>query len=209
MPKINRTIFLLMLSDIFVGTGFGLIDPILAIFFKENIVGGTILTAGFASTLFLMVKSIVQLPFSKYVDSHKKKVKWLIVGSFLISSVPIIYIFSENIWHIYIAQIIMGIGSGLSYPTWLGIWSTHLDKNHESFEWSLYSTISGIGVALTASIGAALAEFVGFSATFITVGIFSIIGTFILFWLEKSNHKESLELLHFHTKRKLINKRHH
>jgi len=198
-----------MLSDIFVGTGFGLIDPILAIFFKENIVGGTILTAGFASTLFLMVKSIVQLPFSKYVDSHKKKVKWLIVGSFLISSVPIIYIFSENIWHIYIAQIIMGIGSGLSYPTWLGIWSTHLDKNHESFEWSLYSTISGIGVALTASIGAALAEFVGFSATFITVGIFSIIGTFILFWLEKSNHKENLELLHFHTKRKLINKRHH
>ena len=44
----NRTIKLLMISDIFVITGFGLIDPILAIFIKENLTGGTIFAAGFA-----------------------------------------------------------------------------------------------------------------------------------------------------------------
>src|SRR3989338_9240772 len=183
----NKTIKLLILSDIFVITGFGLIDPILAIFIKENLIGGTIFAAGFASTLFLITKSIVQLPFSRYVDSHKDKIKWLIIGTLLISIVPFIYIFVNHINYIYMAQVLYGIGSGLAYPTWLGLWSTHLDKKHESFEWSLYSTFLGIGTAITAAIGATIAEFFGFGYTFAMVGVMGVISGFVLFKLEKKN----------------------
>lgn len=200
----NRTIKLLMISDIFVLTGFGLIEPILAIFIKENLVGGTIFAAGLASTLFLITKSTIQLPFSKYVDSHDHKVRWLIVGIFLISIVPFIYIFAQNINYIYVAQIIQGIGAGLAYPTWLGLWSTHLDKKHESFEWSLYSTCTGIGTAITGVAGAAIAQFVGFNYTFALVGIMSLTGGFILFGLERK--KESLQKInpqHYHKHRKI------
>jgi len=130
----NKTIKMLMISDIFVMTGFGLITPILAIFIKDNIVGGTIFTAGVASTLFLLVKSVLQLPFSKYVDSHDDKVRWLILGTLLVTAVPFIYIFSSHIYYIYLAQIIYGIGSALAFPTWLSLWSTHLDTKHEGFE---------------------------------------------------------------------------
>lgn len=185
----NRTIKLLMISDIFVLTGFGLIMPILAIFIKDNLIGGTILTAGIASTFFIITKCIVQLPFSRYVDKHEDKVKWLIVGTLLISSVPFIYIFAESVKLIYFAEIIRGVGSGLAYPTWLGLWSINLDKKHESFEWSLYSTLTGLGTAATASIGAAIAEFVGFAYTFIFVGVLSLVGCFILFGLEKKRNK--------------------
>jgi len=205
----NRTIKLLMISDIFVITGFGLIDPILAIFIKENLTGGTIFAAGFASTLFLITKSIVQLPFSRYVDSHKDKIKWLIIGTLLISIVPFIYIFVNHINYIYMAQVLYGIGSGLAYPTWLGLWSTHLDKKHESFEWSLYSTFVGIGTALTASIGAAISQFIGFEYTFALVGLISLIGCFILFNLERREHQmNNIILYHYHKKRKLIHKKH-
>ncbi|MDP3990328.1 MAG: MFS transporter [archaeon] len=181
----NKTIKLLMFSDISVVTGFGLIAPILAIFIKDNLVGGTIFAAGIASTLFFITKSIIQLPFSRYVDKHEDKIKWLILGTFLVSSVPFIYIFAKSVIHIYIAQVIYGIGSGLAYPTWLGLWSVNLDKKHESFEWSLYSTLVSLGAAITATIGAAIAEFVGFTITFILVGIFSLIGCSILFGLER------------------------
>src|SRR3989338_5282757 len=108
----NKTIKFLMISDIFVVTGFGLIEPILAIFVKENLVGVTIFAAGFASTLFLVTKCLVQLPFSKYVDSHDDKVKWLVVGAFFIALVPFIYIFAKHIYFIYLAQIVYGLGSG-------------------------------------------------------------------------------------------------
>ncbi len=183
----NRTIKLLMLSDVFMLTGFGLMDPILAIFFKENLVGGTIFTAGIASALFLITKCIVQLPFSRYVDGHDDKMKWLIIGMFFIAATPFLYLFAKHITHIYFAQILYGIGSGLAYPTWVGLWSVHLDKKHESFEWTLYSTFTGLGTASTAALGAAIAQFFGFKWTFILVGIMSAIGGIILFGIERKN----------------------
>ncbi len=204
----NRTIKLLMFSDIFLLTGFGLIDPILAIYIKENLVGGTIFAAGLASTLFLMTKCAVQLPFSRYVDEHDDKVKWLIVGSLLIASVPFIYMFAPSITFVYCAQILHGLGSGLAFPTWLGLWSTNLDKKHESFEWSLYSTLTGIGTAATASIGAAIAEFSGFTYTFIFGGVMAMVGSIILFKLDKHNEKiKKVPIMHYHRHRKSTHRR--
>lgn len=208
----NRTIKLLMFSDIFVLTGFGLIEPILAIFLKENLVGGTIFAAGLASSIFWITKCLIQLPFSRYVDAHDDKIKWLIIGTLLVSAVPFIYIFATDIKSIYIAQFIYGIGSGLAFPTWLGLWSTHLDKKHESFEWSLYSTLTGVGTAITATIGATIANFAGFQYTFMLVGLMTLIGCFLLFELEMENNRSILpkiDLKHYLKRSKLLHKRHH
>ena len=203
----NKTIKLLMISDIFVLTGFGLIEPILAIFIKENLIGGTIFAAGLAGTLFLLTKCLVQLPFSRYVDEHDKKIRWLIVGTMLISIVPFIYIFAEKIEYIYLAQIIYGIGSGLAYPTWLGLWSTNLDRKKESFEWSLYSTMTGLGAAAAAAIGAAFAQMIGFNYTFVFVGFMSIAGCLVLLWLEEKSEKpEKIDLTDYLKKRKAMRK---
>lgn len=206
----NRVIKFLMISDILIFTSFGLIDPILAIYFKEDLIGGTIFMAGLASTIFLLVKSAVQLPFSKYIDSHtySKRVSWLIFGAFLISCVPFIYIFAKHIYVVFLAQVVYGIGAGLSFPAWLGLWSTHLDKKKESFEWSLYSTLTGVGTAITAAIGGALAQYVGFNFTFLFVGILSLFGCLILFELDRRKNKADILGIHYHKKRKLITKRH-
>lgn len=199
----NKTIKLLIFSDIFVLTGFGLIEPILAIFIKENLIGGTIFAAGLASTLFLLTKCLVQLPFSKYVDNHNEKVKWLILGTALVAVVPFIYLFANHINFIYAAQIVYGVGAGLAYPVWLGLFSTNLDMKHESFEWSVYSTFTGLGTAATAAIGAAISEFVGFTYTFLFVGIMSIIGCMILFNLGKKDGKKKIKTSDYHKKRKM------
>lgn len=190
--RINKIVLFLLLSDAFIMTGFGLVDPIIAIFISDSIKGGSIFAAGLASTIFFITKSVIQLPFSRYVDTHDSKIKWLIVGSLLIALVPFIYIFASDIYYIYLAQFIYGIGSGLAYPTWLGLWSTHLDKNHESFEWSLYSTTIGIGTAAAASIGAALSDFVGFQFTFAVVGIMSLAGCIVLYVLEKQRNLQAI-----------------
>ncbi|MEJ2635287.1 MAG: MFS transporter [Calditrichia bacterium] len=188
----NRTIKLLMISDIFISTGFGLIQPILAIFIKEDLVGGSILNAGIAGTIFMAVKSVVQLPFSKYVDKHDDKVRWLLAGTFLITIVPVIYIFARHIYLLFVAQVILGVGHGLAYPTWVGLWSLHMDRFRESYEWSLYSTLTGLGSAGTAVIGAVVAQFVGFVHTFILVGLMSLSGFFVLFLLEKNNRNRQI-----------------
>ncbi len=182
----NRTMKLLLLSDIFVLTGFGLIQPILAIYINDGgVTGGTMLTAGMASALFLFTKSMVQLPFGHYVDKQSSKSKWLILGTLLMAAVPIIYVSASSIYHIYLAEMIYGLGSGLAYPTWLGLWSANLDKGRESFQWSVYSTSTGLGTAATGAGGAALASQAGFFATFIVAGLLCLLGCLALIAMER------------------------
>ncbi len=190
----NRTMRLLMLSDIFVLTGFGLIQPILAIFINGGVTGGTVLTAGLASTIFLVIKSLVQLPFGRYIDSHTSKTRWLMIGTMLMAGVPVLYISADSIYHIYLAEAIYGLGSGLAYPTWLGLWSTNMDKGRESFQWSVYSTSTGLGTAATGTLGAAIASVMGFKATFVFAGLMCLLGCATLLVLEKRSARETDEL---------------
>lgn len=200
---INRTIKLLMFSDAFIFTGVGLVEPILAVFIKDNIAGGTLFSAGLASALFLVTKSVLQMPFARYVDKHDEKVKWLILGTFIMCLVPFMYIVAKSIYTVYAAQILYGIGSAFAFPTWLGLWSTHLDPHHESFEWSMYSTLVGLGSAASAAVGAAVAEFFGFTVTFLLVEAMLLIGFAFLFFLEwRSKIEGSVEAVHYHRQRR-------
>ena len=206
----NHTIKILLISDVFVLTAFGLMSPILAIFFKEDLTGGTIVAAGVASTIFMVVKSLVQLPFSRYVDRQKyhQRIMWLMTGSLLIAIVPFLYILAKDITGIYLAQIMYGIGSGLAYPAWVELWTTHLDRRHESFEWSVYSSACGLGTAAAAVGGAVVAQYAGFNVTFLLVGIISLLGCFTLFGLEhqhKKNPRRSATT--YHKRRKLADGR--
>ncbi|MBW2963862.1 MFS transporter [Candidatus Woesearchaeota archaeon] len=202
----NKTIKLLILSDIFVLTGFGLIEPILAIFVKENLVGGTIFAAGIASMIFIITKSIVQMPFAKFMDAQKHKVRWLVVGTFLVALVPFIYMFADHIYTIYAAQFIYGIAGALAFPTWLSLFSTNLDRGHEGFEWSIYSSLTGLGTAASAAIGAAIAEFIGFRYTFVMVGILSVIGCLVLLLLNWKQKSEKIRTLDYYFQTKVTEK---
>ena len=187
----NRTMKLLMLSDIFVLTGFGLIQPILAIFINQGVTGGSVLTAGIASTIFLLTKSLVQLPFAKYIDDHGKKTRWLILGTLLMAIVPILYVTADSMYKIYLAELIYGLGSGLAYPTWLGLWSRNLIQGQESFQWSIYSTSTGIGTAATGTLGAAMATITGFTTTFLLAGVMCLLGCITLFVLESRSSEKA------------------
>jgi MFS family permease len=191
----NRTMKLLLLSDIFVLTGFGLIQPILAIYINGGgVAGGTVLTAGMASALFMFTKSLVQLPFGHYVDGKAKKTRWLIAGTVLMALVPVIYVTAHSIYQVYLAEIVYGLGSGLAYPTWLGLWSANLDRGKESFQWSVYSTSTGLGTAATGAAGAAVASVAGFYATFLIAGLLCLLGCLALLIMERKGARAAENL---------------
>ncbi len=205
-PPWNGVIFLLLLSDVLVLTGFGLVDPVIAVFINDKIIGGSVFTIGVASAIFLITKSVVQLPFARHVDTHDDRddAMWLIIGTSLVACTPLIYLFATHIWMIFLAQFIYGLGSGFAYPTWLGLWSTHLDKGHESFEWTFYSTSVSIGTAIAAAVGAGVAQLFGFRVTFIMVFVLMLIGVAILFGLfrQKLNGVKDGKATHYHTRRR-------
>jgi len=186
MKVMHKKLALLILSDIFILSSFGLIAPIFAVFITENLIGGTLVTAGLCTTIFLVVKSIVQLPLSKYfIDKEKHKTHSLLIGTLLIITVPFVYFFAKSVYTIFIAQVIYGLGAALAYPAWFSLFTTYIDKKHKGFEYTLWSTAVGGGTALAAFLGAKAADVLGFKVLFFIVGFIAFLGFLSLIILDR------------------------
>ncbi|MEK6840864.1 MAG: MFS transporter [Nanoarchaeota archaeon] len=186
MKLVHKKLALLILSDVLILSSFGLIGPIFAVFITENLVGGTLITAGLSTTIFLVVKSAVQLPLSRYfIDKEKHKTRSLLAGTFLIITVPFIYFFAHSVYTIFIAQAVYGLGAALAYPAWFTLFTTYIDKKHKGFEYTLWSTAVGAGTALAAFLGAEAAHVLGFRVLFFIVGFIAFLGFLNLIILDR------------------------
>lgn len=168
-------------------SAFGLVAPIFAIYITKQIEGGTLAVVGFASGLYLILKSILQIPVSRYID--KNRGEWddflaAVIGSFLLSLVPILYIFMKTTLHLYLAQIIYAVGAAINFPGWIAIFTRHVDRGREGFEWSAYNTAISVGAGLTGALGGILADKFGFTILFILMSALNIIGTLLLFLIK-------------------------
>ena len=184
----NKTLRILLASDFLMITGFGLIGPIFAIFVDKDVSSGDIFSAGMASFVFLAAQSICQLLLAKKIDMWEtsKVIDYLIVGNILIATVPFVYMGWKDVTGIYLAELIYGIGSAFDHPCWLKLWSVYLDRDHESYEWSVYSVLTNIGQGVAALVGGYIAATAGFDVAFMIVGLFAILGTVILAGLRKT-----------------------
>ena len=167
----------------------GLTSPIMAIFIKDSLIGGTIAAAGIASAIFLLVKSFFQIIISKRFNPQDRL--WLlIVGTFFMSIVPFIWAFSTHIWHIYLAQAFFGIASAMASPAFSALFILNISRKKPGYEWSIYSTSVSIGTGIAAYSGAVLASIIGFQYVFFLTGLMALIGALILIKLTSEKIKQ-------------------
>ena len=186
----NKKLALLILSDILIVSSFGLIGPIFALFINQDL-AGSVLSAGIATAIYWGVKSTVQLPLSKYlIDKHKRKTQLLLIGTFLIITVPLMYILAQDVKLIFLAQAVYGFGTALAYPSWFSLFTTYMDKKKKGFEYSLWSTSIGLGSGIAAFFGASIAKVLGFRPLFLVVGAIAFTGFLILIALDKIENKK-------------------
>ena len=185
---INRVIKAFVFSDLILLFGWGLINPILAIFVIQNIVGATAKTAGIAIGIYWLSKSVLQIPIAKFLDkNHGERDDFyaLFFGIILASLVPLGFLISSLPRHVYLLEALHGLGMALAIPAWSGIFTRHIEKGREAFCWSLDSSALGIGAGLAGIIGGYLVGAIGFSYLFLFVFIFGIISASILFAVKK------------------------
>ncbi|MCD6177696.1 MFS transporter [bacterium] len=184
--KINRVVKYLILSDVLFWTGWGLMNPVFAIFVVQRIEGGSPFVVGVAAAIYWILKSLLRVPIGAFLDSQpteKDDYFFLVGGLFVASLVPFGYILAYLPWHIYFLQIIYAIGMAMTLSGWQAIFTRHIDKGKEATEWGLDATFLGFGVGISGAVGGwAVTEF-GFEPVFISVGILGLIGVFVLLGL--------------------------
>lgn len=169
---VNRIVKYFILSDLTFLAGWGLLDPLFAVFITKNIPGSTMMTVGIMAAIYWGVKSIFQIPISMFLDKfdgEKDDFYALIVGILLASLTMFSFMAASQVWHLYLIQFFKAIAFALYVPAWTAILSRHLDRDKVAFEWALASTSAGFAIGLTGLVGGWLAE-MSFNLMFLVGG---------------------------------------
>ncbi|MBI2175275.1 MAG: MFS transporter [Parcubacteria group bacterium] len=193
----NKVIKILVFVEFVVNSAFGAFTPVFAIFIIGSIHGGNAEVVGFATAVYWIVKSVIQLPVARFVDKYHGEIDdflVLIIGYILASISVFFYIFATTPLHIYLIEGFMGMAMAFAVPGWYGIFARHVDKEHESFEWSLISVFSvGIATAVSGAAGGIIVTYFGYKTLFIGASAFSLFGSLLLLLLRPYLYPHSRE----------------
>lgn len=187
LPRLNQVILVVIFFEFVTNIAAGLITPLFAVFVLEDI-KAPVTVVGFAVALYWIVKSILQLPIARHLDRNHGEVDdyySMVIGVFLTTSAVFMYYFAYEIWHVYALQLLIAIGDAFLVPPFYAIFTRHVDKNSEGFEWAIRSSFSiGVGSAMGGALAGILASTIGIRSIFLVNGTLMFIGLVILLFLK-------------------------
>lgn len=186
-PKLNQVILIIIFAEFLFTAAAGLVTPIFAVFVLENIRASAITVVGFATALYWIVKSVLQLPIARYLDKNHGEIDdfySLLVGVAVTTGAVFAFYFSREVWHIYLLQFLIAVGDAFAVPPFYAIFTRHLDPQSTGFEWALRSSFSlGAGSAIGGALSGILAAAIGIRAVYLLNGTLMLVGLIIMFFL--------------------------
>jgi sugar phosphate permease len=189
LTNISPVIKFMTLSDMILFSGNGLFSPIFAIFVVENIGDANVAVVGVATTIFWITKGLVQVPVASFVDrvrGERDDFWFMFIGTVVSSLVPLAYLFIRTVPELYLVQFVHGAVTAVTFPSYMAIFTRHIDKNREGTEWGVYHTLTDFSWALTAAIGGFVALVIGFPALIWSVCAINLVGAIFLYPLRRS-----------------------
>ncbi|PIR41274.1 MAG: hypothetical protein COV31_02620 [Candidatus Yanofskybacteria bacterium CG10_big_fil_rev_8_21_14_0_10_46_23] len=183
LKDINPVVRFLIISDTAVVGASGLLGPIFALFIEDFIIGGNEAVAGIAAGIFLLTKSIAQIPIAHLIDRIRGERDdfWLLfLFTALIAIIPLLYLVIDTPIELYMIQLILGFFTAFTFPTFMAIFTRHIDKAKEGTEWGVYFTLTDLASAALAVIGGYIAANQGFPTLIVVVVAISLLGTLLL-----------------------------
>jgi MFS family permease len=181
---VNPVVRFMILSDFVWMGSVGLLVPIFALFVEDSVVGGNAAIVGIAASIYLITKSVVQIVAASVIDWIKGEFDdfWVMfIFSFLAAILPIAYLFMETPIHLFLIQFVYGILMAFTFPTFMAMFSRHLDRKKAGTEWGIYYTFNDLGSAFTAFMGGVIATLVGFNTLVIVSVVASAVGVLFLY----------------------------
>ncbi len=179
----NTVVRFMIMSDVIWIGAWGFLGPIFSLFIVDYIQGGDAKVAGIAATIYLLTKSVFQIPFASIIDRIRgeKDDFWILfIGSILAATTPILYLFIHTPMQLYFVQFVYGLTVAATFPSFMAIISRHMDRDKECSEWGTYFTLTDFSSAIAASIGGVMAASSGFHSLIMIVVVISVVGNLFL-----------------------------
>jgi predicted MFS family arabinose efflux permease len=173
----NAIVKAFILSEIFLWSSWNAIIPIFAIFAATKIPGGNTEVAAASFSTYLIVRVIFELISGRYLSKSTDGQKFAIsiLGIILISLGYVGFAMTRNVSSLFIFYGVIGMGLGIASPAKNCLFSSHLDKDKEVTEWSIYDGFVFMGMAMAATIGGFVANRYGFTFLFYLVAVTNLL----------------------------------
>jgi MFS family permease len=181
--RVSPVLRFFIIADLMFFSGWGIVNPIFSIFVIEKIPGATLATVGIGAAVYWIVKSVIQIPVSRYLDQHEGELDdfMALSASFVLGGfVMLVFLLVHSIAWFYCAVFLQGLAFGLYTPSWNALFSRHLDQKHTAYDWALDSTSVGVAAGITGLFGGLLSNFFGFNIVFIIASLLSFVGALML-----------------------------
>lgn len=181
--KVGRIVKFLVLVDLALLGGWGLMEPIFPIFIHDQVAGATLTTIGVSAAIYWVLKSVLQLPIANFLDrtpGDKMSFYTLELALLLAALAAFSFSWVTTVPGLYLVQVLHAVAFAFYIPSWSGVFARHLDSGRISFDWSLDSTAVGISAGLSGLAGSLVAARWGFTSVFVAAGIFTLASAAVL-----------------------------
>lgn len=175
-------------SDMMIMGSLGMFASFFAIYVEDFIAGGNEAVIGIAFSIYLFSRSILQIPIATYIDRVKGENDdyfLLVFFTILAGLTNIAFLFINQVWQLYILEMLFGLFTAITYPSYMAIYTHHIDPNMEGTEWGLYYSLVDLSGAVLAALGGYIAENFGINYLVIIVTIMCVSGGLFLIPLRK------------------------
>lgn len=184
MFHIQKSLKILLWTNGLILLSGAMLAPIYALFVED--IGGSILDAGFASSVFACVAGITTLVSGKYADKIRENELIIVlgytlvgVGFFLLSQVTTMY-------HLLLVQALIGFGEAVYSPAFDAVYTQHIEKASSGVSWGLWESMNYFVSAIGALIGGVVAFQYGFTMLFSVMAGVSLISAFYIVFLPRN-----------------------
>jgi len=150
--------------------------PMYAAFTEK--VGGSILDAGIAFAVFSMATGMVVglIGTRPWFQHHVRSC--LMVGFLMSAACDVSYVFVQNRWQLFGAQIVAGLATGLIEPAWDALFTD--DIEHSSAKhWSIWAGGTHLVAGGASLLGGLVVAYFSFSALFLSMAAIDAVAFFV------------------------------
>lgn len=183
LKEVSPVIKFLIISDVMVVGAAGMLAPLFALFVEGFIQDGNALVISISMGIYLVARSLLQIPIATIIDKIKGETDdyyLMVIFSMVSALLVLLYLLINQPWQLYLVQLALGITTAITYPSYMAIFTRHIDKTKEGTEWGIYYTLTDLGSAILAIIGGYIATFYGLKFLIVTVSLLSTFGSLLL-----------------------------
>lgn len=173
----------------------GVLMPIYAIFVQD--IGGDILEASGAISIFLFVSGLTTILIHRSDWSQRHRIKLMVYGWLLWVIGIGGYFFIFNIYTLFGIQIVVALGNAIANPAFDAELDDNINKKNKSYSWGIFEGIQDIANSIAAILGGIIASFFGFRVLIAFMFITAVISFFIILYYVKIKNESWLKKLFF------------